>query len=213
MTPIPPAGRDAIPMTPVPLLLMLATLGGCVLASGDASAQRTPIPITEATTAIEAGWASVEPPRGREWYLLDRSGPNAVFGKYLGSPRHTMMATVILRNMQGCCASADELLAMTRKYMAEDRANTRYRFVSQDAEVAEWNGMACVVSRIVAEDRGVPYAPGEAFNFFQRALTCLQTGFPGVIVDVTYSERGGPPAGTPALVEEGEAFLKGVRSR
>jgi hypothetical protein len=124
-----------------------------------------------------------------------------------------MMATVILRDMQGCCASADELLAMTRKHMVEDRANTRYRFVSQDAEAAEWNGMPCVASRIVAEDRGVPYAPGETFNFFQRGLTCLNPASPGAIVDVTYSERGGPPAGTPALVEEGEAFLKGVRSR
>lgn len=200
-------------MTPIPVLLMLAALGGSVVASGNAAAQAKPTPITDATPAMESGWARVQPPRGREWYLLDRSGPNAVFGKYLGSPRHTMMATVILRNMQGCCTSADELLAMTRKHMAEDRANARYRFVSQDAGVAEWNGMACVVSRIVAEDRGVPFAPGEAFNFYQRGLTCLNPAAPGAIVDVTYSERGGPAEGTPTLVEEGEAFLKGVRSQ
>ena len=190
-----------------------AVVLGAVLAAAPVGAQQKPVPITDATPALESGWASVQPPRGSQWYLLDRSGPNAVFGKYLGSPRHTMMATVVLRTLPGCCASADELLAMTRKYMTEDRANARYRFVSQDAEVVEWNGMACVASRIVAEDRGVPFAPGEAFNFFQRGLTCLGPAPPGAILDVTYSERGGPPEGTPALVEEGERFLKGVGIR
>jgi hypothetical protein len=188
-----------------------AVVLGAVLAAAPVAAQPKPVPVTDATPALESGWASVQPPRGSQWYLLDRSGPNAVFGKYLGSPRHTMMATVVLRTLQGCCASADELLAMTRKYMTEDRANARYRFVSQDAEVVEWNGMACVASRIVAEDRGVPFAPGEAFNFFQRGLTCLGPAPSGAILDVTYSERGGLPEGTPALVEEGEMFLKGVR--
>ena len=187
-----------------------AVVLGAVLAAAPVGAQQKPVPITDATPALESGWARVQPPRGSQWYLLDRSGPNAVFGKYLGSPRHTMMATVVLRTLPGCCAGADELLATTRKHMAEDRANARYRFVSQDAEVVEWNGMACVASRIVAEDRGVPFAPGEAFNFFQRGLTCLSPAPPGAIVDVTYSERGGPPEGTPALVEEGEAFLKGI---
>jgi hypothetical protein len=191
---------------------IVAMLAG-MLFSAQATAQGKPTPITDATPALESGWASVQPPRGSQWYLLDRSGPNAVFGKYLGSPRHTMMATVVLRTLPGCCAGADELLAMTRKYMTEDRANARYRFVSQDAEVVEWNGMACVASRIVAEDRGVPFAPGEAFNFFQRGLTCLGPAPPGAILDVTYSERGGPPEGTPALVEEGERFLKGVGIR
>jgi len=191
-------------------LLSLAALF-CVLASTDVSAQRKLIPVTDSVPAFDAGWASVAPPGGKEWYVVDANRSAAVFGKKL-SRVHSFMAIVSLTKADNCCKDAQELAADIRGRVEEDNTrHPRHRIVTLEVEVTSWDGLACVSYRVVAEDRGSIVAPGKPLNFFQRGLSCLRPGFPGERIVLDYSERGGQSEGTPELVTEGESFLKGLK--
>lgn len=182
----------------------------CVLAGSDVSAQRKLIPVTDSVPAFDAGWASVAPPSGKEWYVFDVNRNAAIFGKKL-SRRHSFIAAAFLRTNDNCCKDAQELAAHTRSQLEENAKQGRYRFVTQEAEVTNWDGLACVSYRIVAEDRGSNVAPGEPLNYFQKGLNCLRPGSPGEMIELNYSERGGQLEGSPELVAEGESFLKGLK--
>jgi hypothetical protein len=190
-------------------LLLLAALS-CALASTDVSAQRKLIPVTDSVPAFDAGWASVAPPRGKEWYVFDANRNAAIFGKKL-SPRHSFLAAVLVKTIGNCCKDAQELAAHAHAIFEENSKVGRHRIITQEAEVTSWDGLTCVSYRIVAEDRGSNVAPGEPLNYFQKGLFCLRPGFPGEMIDINYSERGGQLEGSPELVSEGESFLKGLK--
>lgn len=176
-----------------------------------ASAQARPALVDEATPAFDVGWAAVSPPRGADWYAFGDAS-NAIFAKKL-SPVHSFLATAFVRTSEDCCRNVDELLRRVRAEQEEDRQNPRYRFVEQSAEATRWDGLACVASRIVAEDSGSNVAPGKPLKFFQRVIACLHPDATGEVLAVGYSERGGEAEGSPALVGEGERFLQGFKRK
>jgi hypothetical protein len=191
------------------LLLSLVALS-CVLGSTDVIAQRKLIPVTDSVPAFDAGWASVAPPGGKEWFVFDANRNAAIFGKKL-SPKHSFIAAVFLKTVDSCCKDAQELAVHTRAQLEANTKQGRNRIVTQEAEITSWDSLACVSYRIVAEDRGSNVAPGEPLNYFQRGLNCLRPGSPGEIIELSYSERGGQLEGSPELVSEGESFLKGLK--
>ena len=137
----------------------------------------------------------------------------ATFAKSLSSKQHSFRAVAWSRNIAGCGRDSRELLGYVRKEMADSRTMGRFRYKSQEAEAATWDDMACVQTRVVAEDHGVVSTPGESFTFFQKAINCAQPEATGAVIEVRYSERGGLPEGAPELAAEGEAVLKGLKQR
>ena len=169
------------------------------------------VPVNNSTPGTNVGWATVPPPKGSAWYAVNSPKGSAIYVKKLESSKHTFVATVITRRVSDCCADSDELLARARAIQEENRQDKRHRFITQEAEITSWDGFACVSHRIVAIDQGSPNFPGEKLNFFQKGITCLRPGSSGEVIDLTYSERNGPPEGSPTLVAEGESFLKGLK--
>ena len=171
------------------------------------------VPVNESTPGTDVGWAKVPPPTGSAWYAPDSPKESAIYVKKLESPKHTFVATVITQTVSNCCANSEELLAHVRVVQEQNRQDKRYRFISQEAEITNWDGFACISHRMVAIDQGSPHFPGEKLNFFQKGISCLRPGTSGEVIDLTYSERNGPSEGSPALVMEGESFLKGLKRR
>ena len=50
-------------------------------------------------------------------------------------------------------------------------------------------------------------------HLFPESHYLRATRSDGAVIEVSYSERGGLPEGTPELAAEGEAFLKGRKQR
>jgi len=168
------------------------------------------VPVDASTSGTDVGWASVPPPKGADWYVAEARKGSAIYVKKI-TPKHSFVATVITHTISNCCANAEELLTFARARQEENRKDKRYRFVTQEAEVASWNGFSCVSHRMVAVDQGSPLFPGESLNFFQKGISCLRPGSSGEVIDLTYSERSGPPEGSSELVREGDWFLKGLK--
>lgn len=172
-------------------LVVLIVAG--VLAAGNACAQRRSMAVSDTTPSYETEWATVQPPRGSSWYVMERSSRSASFFKSLGARRHTFTVVAWTRNIPGCCKDAQELLGQVRKEMADARTLRRFRYQSQDFAAVSWDDLACVQTRMVADDYGVISAPGEAFTFFHKGIICAQPGATGTVIEASYSERGGMP--------------------
>lgn len=202
------APLELMPFTVLRLVLLLAFLA----VPGQASAQRKPVPISSGATEFDAGWAVVAPPRGERWYRFEEGHLGAVYGKNLGSNRHTMFAIIAVRSDAGCCQDLRQLLEHVRRNQEDNLRDPRFREVEQEVVAFSWDGLECVTTRFFAQDLRARAAPGEALNFAQRGIGCLRPGG-GQFLSLQFSERGGPREGTPELTAEGDAFLRGLRRR
>ena len=157
---------------------------------------------------------SFDRPPNRHWYLLrsEESYTAVILRRETGfSKTHTFYAQVALASIARQPLSHADFAALLRAENEPHRVTYEVRKLSDEQTLATIQNQWCVRFDKIALVRGAPVAPDDGLRMIIRGFRCLHPAFPKATVDFFYSERGRPGDLDPALAEEGERFLQGVR--
>lgn len=174
----------------------------------------TPLPNPRPNPISEPGrlWAfdgfALQPPSGGEWYSLVKSRDEAVFARRTVDPSYTLIAVVHAAHVDDPPTTPGELAALVRGRAPRVRDSDRYEIVERAVELdpsASW----CVRYRLRAEDSRDSFFYPHIIRIAGRV--CAHPGEPDLLIDASYAERAVEGETNPEALEEGEAFLAGVR--
>ncbi len=188
------------------LLLMLAM----ALLAGEAGAQLRAVPIRAPDTIYEFDGYSVTAPPGKDWFELKRDRHNVFFGKKLASRTHAFIATALSTTI----IEKFESPVQFREYVSKaalDDGGERGPLLENRVELDAAVGPFCVRFYNKSLDRGAVNAKGYPLPLETYGVSCLHPADPGVVVSVSYSERGLLAEASPALRAEGERFVSSLR--
>ena len=188
------------------LLLLLAV----ALAATAARAQLRAIPITAPDTIYEFDGYSVTAPPGKDWFELKRDRHNVFFGKKIASRTHAFIATALSTTIIEQFQSPEHFREYVSKGALDDDSR-RGRLLENRVELDASVGPFCVRFYTKALDRGAVSAKGHALPLETYGVSCLHPADPGVVVSVSFSERGMLAEASPALRAEGERFVSSLR--
>lgn len=156
---------------------------------------------------------SFDKPPNEHWYILEseQSYTSVPVRRELDppSPTHSFYAAVALGGIEREPRSHADFAALAR---SKGRTGPyEITEVSYHQETTTRQGQWCIRSESVDRVRGAPVAPDRTLTMVIRGFRCLHPTWPKTTLDFFYSERGLPEELDPALYEEGEAFLRGVR--
>jgi hypothetical protein len=167
-----------------------------------------PNPISEPGRLWAFDGFALQPPSGGEWYSLVKSRDEAVFARRAVDPSYTLVAVVHAAHVDDPPTTPEGLAALVRSRSPRVPDSDRYRTLEQAAELdpsASW----CVRYRLRAEDSRESYFYPHIIRIAGRV--CAHPGEAGLLVDASYAERAVEGDTNQDALEEGEAFLAGVR--
>lgn len=173
-----------------------------------ASAAPLPNPISEPARLWAFDGFALKPPSGGEWYSLVKSRDRAVFARHAVDPTYALVAAAHAAKVDDPPATPEALAELVRRRAPRSPDIHRYEIMERAIELdpsASW----CVRYRLLAEDTR------ESF-FYPRIVriagrVCAHPGARALLIDASYAERAIEGASLPEALEEGEAFLAGVR--
>ncbi len=179
-----------------------------VMPAAAAPATPRPNPISEPGRLWAFDGFALQPPSGGEWYSLVKSRDEAVFARRAVDPTYTLIAVVHAAHVDVPPATPEGLAELVRSRAPRVPVTDRYEILEQVAELdpsASW----CVRYRLRAEDSRDSFFYPRIVRIAGRV--CAHPGEPGLLVDASYAERAVEGESIPEALEEGEAFLAGVR--
>jgi len=178
-----------------------------------ASCARDTIDYFQMAPRLEYQGFSFDRPPNAMWYIRrEEETPAAVllrrnFEK--PSATHSFWARVALERLAAQPASHEEFAKLADPPV--QKADYSVREQSRRVELTTWQSQWCIRFETVDLVHGAPVDPNADLVLTLRGYRCLHPAFPKVMLSFYYSERGQQSELDPALSDEGEAFLRGVR--
>lgn len=200
------AGRIA---RAVAAAVWLGIAGSAPAADPDAtSAAPRPNPISEPGRLWAFDGFSLKPPGGGEWYSLDKSRTRVMFARHTVDPAYALVASVVATRVDHPPATPAALAAIVRRRAPQSPDPDRFEIKENSVDLdpaASW----CVRYRLLAEDAR------ESF-FYPRIVrisgrVCAHPDSRALLVDASYAERAIEGDSQPEALDEGDAFVSGVR--
>jgi hypothetical protein len=180
------------------------------LVAAEAGAQLRAVPITVPDTVYEFDGYSVVSPPGKDWFELQRDRNNALFGKKIASRTHAFIATAQSTPIAEKFQSPEQFLEYVSKAALEPD-DKRNRLIENRVELDPAVGRYCVRFYTKALDRGALSARGFPLVLETYGVSCVHPGDPGLVVNVSYSERGQLAEDSPELLAEGARFVESLK--
>ena len=178
-----------------------------VLCAGVAAAQGVVAP-------LQFKGFRVTPPATAHWTVLERNDVSALLGRRTGSAAHTFVAIVMSDTIPEkdlpLWNSVPEYFDFIRKLKRASLDPSRHTLLDDDFTPPLAHAPTCMRYRLRAEDRGAQQVRGVALPLEIAGVSCTHPDSLRTIVDVSYSERGGPSADSPHMREEAERFIHSI---
>ncbi len=192
--------------------LKTALLAGLMLAPLTVVAQPTYAPAEDRPGRIVLVPMSVERPEGEGWVMVRRTDQDLTFMRPAMSNRNSLVAIATGKVPDRRARTAQELAANIRDELKGKTDDKRFDVMVEDVRIDPVAGHKCVRYRQLARDLGAPGAAGKAQVIDLHGMACLNPADEGIVLTVSYSERGAPESLNPRLAEEAEGFFKGMRA-
>jgi hypothetical protein len=173
-----------------------------------AGGQPRPPRVENPRAVYELQGISVNPPQGKDWYVLRRDREAVFFGKKVDSDTHAFAATAITQLVQRNFVSLDEFRDYVKQSQATSIDPARQSILENDAVVDKSVGGYCVRYHVKTEDRG---AHKEPLRMVSYGVMCMHPTIPQLLVEVGYSERGRDGELDPELRAEGNSLVRSLK--
>lgn len=154
---------------------------------------------------------SVERPAGDAWVLVRRTETDLTFLRPAAKDRNSLVAIATGKVPDRRARSAQELAANIRDELKSKTDDKRFEVLAETVQPEPASARKCVRYRQRARDLGAVGADGKAQVIDLYGLACLHPADEGIVLTVSYSERGSAEAGNPRLEEEAGRFFQGMR--
>lgn len=167
-----------------------AVLAVALLAAGCALGSRTPRH-ADPEQELQARGFTVRAPRGEGWYLVQHDPAIVHFSKDTGEgSAHTVIAFVAAADSPTPVDGRDALRRVCEDGLRRDLENPRFALTDIHVTDADLGTVPCERVEFVAEDRGVPWAPGQVYVLRGYDLVCAHPSAPrSVLVRIGTSQR------------------------
>ena len=149
-----------------------------------------------------------------EWTVLERNAASALLGRRTGSATHTFVAIVMSDTIPDkdlpLWNSVSGYFDFMRKLKPASLDPSRHTLLEQEYSPPLDKAPTCMRYRLRVEDRGAPQARGVALPMTIAGVSCTHPDALRTLVDVSYSERGGPAPESPRMREEAERFISSL---
>jgi len=194
----------------LPPAIFLAWVLALGMFAGNARAQLRATPVAASGVAYELEGYSILAPQGKDWFELKRDRQTVFFGKKIASRTHAFVATAV----SALITDKFETPEAFRDYVSRMlplRGDKRHTVIANRVEMDNLPGRFCVRHYTKAEDRGAPYARGQALLAETFGVSCLHPDNPNLNISVSYTERGDPAETSAELRAEGESFVRSLK--
>jgi YVTN family beta-propeller protein len=175
-------------------------------------------PVKDPLQRIEFAGFSTLSPRGNGWYQVSITKYTATFAKKPHKTKngpHTIFATVRIITLPGSemLRSDHDLVAFVERHYSDGMIESRNRLRERGISPAKIEERLCARYDSLAEDTGVPGLEGSLFLMDRHAIICRHPENPGMLVELSYSDRVPPGMQTGLISEECEFFLYSLKFR
>jgi hypothetical protein len=134
-----------------------------------------------------------------------------VFGKQLETRSHTFTANAMALPFIIQFDKPEDFLEFIKGKNSSELRSKRFRLVEMDGSLDPLRGPFCARLFIKVEDHGTPIKdiPFLIMDLYQ--LACVHPDTPDWVISVGYSERYQPGEQNPALLIEGESFIRNMQ--
>lgn len=210
---------DASPMTqPTFVRHCVAAITTLALLNAPAQAQSSAPAAAESAQAVVSGdfqGFSIDPPADAEWRLTHR-GPNGLaFVRQLFTRTHSaaLVASRARLPHSVAIASQADFFEYVRRSARERIDPKRHRLVEEWWSADQAPAPNCQRFRLRVMDRGPGAKLPEPSPFDIEGVACSHPDSLRTLIEVSWSERGGPGPGSDQVRAAGEAFVQSLRFR
>lgn len=191
--------------------LKTALLAGLMLAPLIAAAQLIYAPAEDRPGRIVLVPMSVERPDGEGWAMVRRTDHDLTFMRPAVNNRNSLVAIATGKVPDRRARTAQELAANIRDDLKGKTDYKRFDVLAEDVRVEPSGERKCVRYRQQARDKSAVGADGKAQLIDLYGLSCLHPADEGIVLTVSFSERGSAGSASPRLAEEAARFFQGMR--
>jgi hypothetical protein len=187
-------------------------VAAAVLLAGCALGSHTPRH-ADPDQELEARGFRVRAPRGDGWYLVQHDPTTVHFSKDTGEGNaHTVVVFVASGDSPTQLDGRGALRRVCEDGLRRDLEDPRFALTDIHVRDADLGQVPCERVEFVAEDRGVPWAPGEVYVLRGYDLVCAHPAAPrSLLVRIGTSQRYAPGKTPLALDEELAPFVQSLR--
>lgn len=191
------------------MLGLAAAVAACLIAAPAVTDAAEPLanPIAEPGRLWAFEGFALKPP-GAEWSSLVRERERVVFTRRTGGPTYAMVATARAARVDAPPQTPEALAELVRRREPRSPDALRFEIKARAVELepaASW----CVRHRLLAEDSRESFFYPRILRLAERV--CAHPGSPGLLIEASYLEHAIEGASRAAALDEGEAFLAGIR--
>lgn len=154
---------------------------------------------------------SVERPAGEGWVLVRRTDTELTFLRPAAKDRNSLVAIASGKVPDRRARTAQELAANIRNDLKGKTDDKRFEVMVEDVQAEPSAGRKCARYHQQARDKGAAGADGKAQLIDLYGLACLHPADEGIVLTVSYSERGSAGSANPRLAEEAGRFFQDMR--
>jgi len=191
--------------------LKTALFAGLMLAPLAALAQPAYAPAEDRPGRIVLVPMSVERPSGDGWVMVRRTDQELTFMRPATGNRNSLVAIASGKVPDRRARTAQELAANIRDELKGKTDDKRFEVLAEEVQVDTSGERKCARYRQQARDKGAVGADGKAQIIDLYGLACLHPADEGIVLTVSYSERGSAGSANPRLAEESARFFQGMR--
>ncbi len=170
--------------------------------------------VAAAQTPLQFKGFRVTPPASENWNVVERNDTSALLGRRTASATHTFVAIVMSDTIPEkdlpLWNTVPEFFDFIKKLKRASLDPSRHTFIGEEFSPPLARAPTCMRYRLRAEDRGAQQARGVALPLEIAGVSCTHPDSLRTIVDVSYSERGGPAPDSARMREEVERFIASV---
>jgi len=154
---------------------------------------------------------SIERPAGEGWALVRRTDTELTFLRPAAKNRNSLVAIASGKVPDRRARTAQELAANIRDDLKGKTDDKRFKVLVEDVQVEPSPERKCARYRQQARDKGAIGDDGKAQIIDLYGLACLHPADEGIVLTVSFSERGSAGSAHPRLAEEAARFFQGMR--
>lgn len=179
---------------------------GCTLGS--------PTPrLADPAQDLEVRGFTIRAPRGEGWYLVEHVGNTVHFTKMTDAGgAHTILAFAATADSPTPIEGRSALRRLVESALWRDLENPRFTVRELQVSDVDLGRVPCERVDFMAEDRGVPYAPGQVFVMRGYDLVCPHPAAPRtVLVRIGTSQRYTEGRTPMPIDDELAPFIRSIR--
>ena len=168
-------------------------------------------PVTNREPRISSLGFSIVPPPGENW-LEGFSGQSIIYAKKTNPKIQTFITGATEISTSKVFASVEDFLAFVKETKEVNENPTRYQNTKSGYKVDTRLASFCVNYNSTYEDHNAKNLGENQFLLVENhGLICLHPDSLKVGVDVYYSDRSVPSEQNSLFMQEGEAFIRGLK--